>query len=171
MLDVAMRLFDQAGWLGFGAVGFSVFAVAAKIFGWDFVLKVAMFRIPIPAILLIAAVLFATVDKQSAMHRAVSGAVADLVAGEELAASAAKADGLQQTLDFTKRLMFIAVERAERSEAANNNYAARLASASALERIMQDEIDQLQCDADADCVGISDAVFNSLRSNRANPPR
>ncbi len=54
---------------------------------------------PVPLFILVAAALWAWLDRDGAVMRAVKDATKELVAGEELAAAKARADGMQVIID------------------------------------------------------------------------
>lgn len=84
--------------------------------------RVLFFAIPVPVALILAAWAWVTIDKSSAVRRAVNGAIEKLVDGAELEAERAKNAGLKKILAQRER-------QAEADREALRSFADQLAAA------------------------------------------
>lgn len=128
--------------------------------------RVVRISIPVPMVVIVVAAIWLWVDRTSAIRQAVDGAVIDLVAGEELAAAQAMADGEADLRRFAEEQALLAIDRAAAERAAREDLARREAmTATELENANDQIAELLARPAPAGCLA-DDDLRRRLRSAR-----
>ena len=135
--------------------GAAIWAVAKRVLG---------FAIPIPVVVILAALAWVQFDKSSAIRAAVNDRVKEMVAGAEIAALEVRLTAQQQ---IAERLADAAREAERRrvvEATARVNLAARLAAVQTENEILSDDLDDLLSrPVDRDCA-VDAGVLGRLRA-------
>lgn len=128
--------------------------------------RVLKITIPLPLVVLVAMAGWWWIDKTSAIRHAVDKAVTELVAGEELAAARALAEGEKEVREFIQQNMLVALDRLAAERAAREDLARKEAETAAALENANDEIAELLArPAPAGCLA-DDALRGRLRNAR-----
>ena len=118
--------------------------------------RLASIIVPIPLALLVAAGLWITFDKASAVRRAVDKAVTDLVAGAQIKA-------IEATLDAERRLRMYAEGKAAAAQAANDAFQQKLVFSEMEKEGLADELAELQSRPAPDGCVVTPDLLDRLR--------
>ena len=121
--------------------------------------KIAKFSVPVPVAAFVAAFLWVTFDKHSAVRKA----VAEVVAAEQLAEERAKVESQRIAKEFAQNLLNAAVRRAQKLETANRAFALSLAESEDENRKLTDEVAQLESSPVNGACLVDDALLNRMR--------
>lgn len=118
--------------------------------------RVLFFAIPIPVVAILAAWLWVTFDKHSAIRKAVDRAITELVDGAELEAERAKSKALETILAKRER-------DAETDRQALRRYAYLLDASETEKDNLADEIAELESRPVNDSCSVDQPLFDRLR--------
>ncbi|MCO5083382.1 MAG: hypothetical protein M9955_17210 [Rhizobiaceae bacterium] len=132
-------------------IGALLFSKAAALLRW-----LVMLTIPVPVVVIGAGVVWAKLDKASAVRRAVDEATVELVAGARIKA-------LEATADAERRLRMYAEGKAAAAASANEAFLDKLTIAEREKEGLVDELAELQKRPAPDGCVVTDDLLGRLR--------
>jgi hypothetical protein len=130
---------------------------------WTVVKRILGFIVPVPVVVILAALAWVQFDKSSAIRQAVNERVTEMVAGAEIAALEAKLAAQVQIADRAAEAAQEARRRLTVESTARTNLTVRLAAIQTENEILNDDLaDLLSRPVDRDCA-VDDSVLDRLR--------